>query len=379
MKRGVPQTMVGNEFVLPQTANLPLGKPAVAASVVVTPVPSLEDIAFEFEAVGQGGHWSSLLSWLHRYSVGTFAILLCLVSVSAIYVGANYYSKRIPLSDPNITVRRIPAKPLSGPNMVVATPQLNEALSAITAQPINVALGDQSVAVGPDKIRQWLQIVADKKTGATYIHVDKNAITKSLSEVTAPFVKTPVDQVTVTRTNGSSRIIATGRNGTKLGDMTPAAEQITQGLLASKGLQLNVPLETVAFASVTPANFDKLIEIDLSAKQMWTYEKGQMVRHFLVSAGAPETPTAVGQFKIKSKLRQQDMRGFNANGTRYFQPDVKWVNYFHKDYGIHGNYWRPRSWFGAINSSHGCVSVPDDEAKWIYAWAPVGTTVITHH
>ena len=59
-------------------------------------------------------------------------------------------------------------------------------------------------------------------------------------------------------------------------------------------------------------------------------------------------------------------------------PDVKWINYFYRDYAIHGNYWRPLSYFGNINSSHGCVGLEDTEAEWIYSWAPIGTPVIVH-
>jgi lipoprotein-anchoring transpeptidase ErfK/SrfK len=28
--------------------------------------------------------------------------------------------------------------------------------------------------------------------------------------------------------------------------------------------------------------------------------------------------------------------------------------------------------------SHGCVNLPTDAAKWVYNWAPMGTTVVTH-
>ncbi|MEK7059829.1 MAG: L,D-transpeptidase, partial [Patescibacteria group bacterium] len=81
---------------------------------------------------------------------------------------------------------------------------------------------------------------------------------------------------------------------------------------------------------------------------------------------------------IYAKHAQQDMRGNNVDGSRYFQPHVRWINYFYKDYAIHGNYWRPLSYFGNINSSHGCVSLVDGEAEWIYAWASIGTPVIVH-
>ena len=52
--------------------------------------------------------------------------------------------------------------------------------------------------------------------------------------------------------------------------------------------------------------------------------------------------------------------------------------FFHGGYAIHGNYWRPASYFGNINSSHGCIGINVDDAAWIYDWAPIGTSIITH-
>lgn len=72
------------------------------------------------------------------------------------------------------------------------------------------------------------------------------------------------------------------------------------------------------------------------------------------------------------------MSGYNVNGTKYFQPKVPYVNYFDGADAIHGNYWRPPSWFGNINSSHGCVGLQVSDSEWIYNWAPIGTTVIVH-
>ena len=72
------------------------------------------------------------------------------------------------------------------------------------------------------------------------------------------------------------------------------------------------------------------------------------------------------------------MKGANVDGSRYFQAAVPYVNYFYGSYAIHGNYWRPDSWFGNINSSHGCVGINDPDDAWVYNWAPIGTPVIVH-
>jgi len=116
----------------------------------------------------------------------------------------------------------------------------------------------------------------------------------------------------------------------------------------------------------------------VSSKRLYAFEDQTLVNSFPVSAGAPATPTVLGRYTIYAKYAVQDMRGNNVDGSSYFQPNVRWISYFYGGYAIHGNYWRPESWFGNVNSSHGCVGLQDYQAEWVYAWAPIGTPVITH-
>ncbi len=315
-----------------------------------------------------------------RYSVALFACLFLVVAGSGVYVGAAYWSAHITIAQATQTVGlRIPGTPLQGPNMVVDSRQLTASLQKITSQPLSLTIADKTVPIDADTIMNWVKVVSDAKQGVSYLHVDQTAIASTLKQAVAPFAKAPRDQVTATYADGTSAIIVSGKNGTSVGGTDQLAGQISAGLLGAKGLQLNVPTDSVPFAAVTPSAFDKLLEVNIVTKQMWAYEKGQLVRQFPISAGAPETPTPLGEYKIFEKLAVQDMRGFNANGTKYLQPHVRWISYFLPGgYAVHGNYWRPLSWFGAINSSHGCVSLPDDQAEWVYDWAPIGTTVITH-
>jgi len=61
-----------------------------------------------------------------------------------------------------------------------------------------------------------------------------------------------------------------------------------------------------------------------------------------------------------------------------FSAKRPWVSYFYDDFAIHGKLLAAVDYFGNINSSHGCVGVQDDDAQWIYSWAPIGTPVIVH-
>lgn len=376
----MPRVVVGNEFIVPVRRR----HVAAAVPIIIAPVPRqeliasepvLHDIEIGFEKVSRA-QW--LLDFLHRHSVIVFALLFLVVGSSAIQVGSAYVSARYAVAAPTPNSITLPAKPMQGPNTVVETSKLSETLASITSQPLSLTFGDKSASINSEQIRSWLEIVKHKDV--SYIHVKQGAITPTLNEAAKPFVKEPLNQVTIPAADGSSRVIAAGRNGTKLGDITPFTQQISRDLLSSKGMQLAMPIETLPFASVTPSAFDKMIEINVTSKQMYLWQNGQIYKSYPISAGAPETPTPLGQYKIFSKLAVQDMRGYNADGTKYFQPKVKWVSYFLSGgYAIHGNYWRPASWFGNINSSHGCASLPDAQAKEVYDWGPIGTTVITHN
>ena len=367
---------VGNEFIMPRPARLQpaAAMPATAPSAVP---PVLEGLNLEVESTSERAvqPWSTGLELIHRYSVGTFALLFLMVGAGSIQVGKAYWPS------PSLAVNNVKAsvQTSNSQQLVIVSAQLESTMKRLSNQSINLSVAGKEVKASPEMVTSWLRAETDKKSGISTITIDQAAINKSLTEIATPHVKAPLNQVSVTKSDGTTKVIAEGRNGTKLGDINPLVSQISPNLLSAKGAQLTLPIETLPFASVTPAAFDKLIEVDVVSKQMWLYEKGQIVKTYPISAGAPVTPTPLGQHKIYTKLSVQDMRGYNADGSQYFQPKVKWIMYFLSGgYGIHGNYWRPQSWFGAVNSSHGCVSLPDWQAKEVYDWAPVGTTVITH-
>lgn len=367
------------QAVLPQLAVVTPVAPALKAAEEAKPVKkSAKAKDAETEAIERLSI-KHPLAIAHRYWVGAFALLFLLVGVASVQLGSAYWTAhKIKPIVTSSTVHKH-AVPLHGPNIAVAADQLPDTVQRITSQPIDLIVGTKTVAISQDDIKSWLHIVTDKKTKTAYIHLDQDAIGPSIDDITSKFSKNPVNQVTVTHPDGSQAVVVGGRNGASVGDPKELAKQLAPNVLGAKGMQLNVPLQSVPFQSVTAAAFDKLIEVNVVTKQMYLYDKGNFTRQYAVSAGAPATPTPIGQFKIYSKYAVQDMKGNNPDGSKYFQPNVRWINYFLPGgYAVHGVYWHPLSWFGAINSSHGCVGIPDDEAQWVYNWAPIGTTVITH-
>ncbi len=120
---------------------------------------------------------------------------------------------------------------------------------------------------------------------------------------------------------------------------------------------------------------DKRIEVSLSKQTMYLWQSGQLIRTFPVATGVRGAETPVGQFAVQYKMAQARFRGRNPSGSYYDIPDVHWVLAFYGDYTIHGAYWRHV--FGRPGSA-GCVSLTDENAKFVYDWAPEGTPVVIH-
>ncbi len=251
-------------------------------------------------------------------------------------------------------------------------------LEKTLSQSAGFTIGDKVVTPSPADIANWLEITPDDKSKKVDITVNSGKVQEYINNAARADVFPARAQVEVVQPDGSHQVLVAGTNGRDVLNKTAVATSVSKTLLSGSGFNFSMPVNYEPFQTIIAQNYDKWIEVDLTNKRMYAYEKANLVKTELVTAGAPSSPTVTGQYAIYSKFPQQDMRGGNVDGSRYFQPHVRWINYFYKDYAIHGNYWRPLNYFGNINSSHGCVSSVDSEAEWMFSWAPIGTPVIVH-
>jgi lipoprotein-anchoring transpeptidase ErfK/SrfK len=100
------------------------------------------------------------------------------------------------------------------------------------------------------------------------------------------------------------------------------------------------------------------IDVDLSNQRVYAYEGDVMINSFLVSTGTWATPTVTGQYRVYVKYGSATM-----SGPGYYLPNVPYVMYFYKGYGLHGTYWHNN--FGTP-MSHGCVNLRTDDAGWLF-------------
>jgi lipoprotein-anchoring transpeptidase ErfK/SrfK len=116
---------------------------------------------------------------------------------------------------------------------------------------------------------------------------------------------------------------------------------------------------------------DLWIDVDLSSQTAYAMQGNQVLRSFIVSTGTWQHPTVTGIFRVYVKYRYADM-----SGPGYYLPNVPFVMYFYKDYGLHGTYWHKN--FGTP-MSHGCVNFRTEDAQWLYKNSSVGTLVQVHY
>jgi LysM repeat protein len=153
-----------------------------------------------------------------------------------------------------------------------------------------------------------------------------------------------------------------------------AANNLSNPNLIYAGMVLVIPPAGTTITTYVPAaptapdNNGKLILVILSQQRTYAYEDGKLLRSTLSSTGLPATPTVTGEYQIYVKYRAQLM-----SGPGYYLPNVPYVMYFYRGYGLHGTYWHSN--FGQP-MSHGCVNLPTDEARWFFDFAPVGTRVV---
>jgi len=208
---------------------------------------------------------------------------------------------------------------------------------------------------------------AIKASAKTDTDADENAATSgdAAVKVTEPAPK-------------QSRVVREGEEGLAIANRTELAAEIKESMLAFKDIKLSPEYETVPFETEEiGADFGKWIETNLSQQKTYLWNGNKKLKTYTVSTGKNVTPTITGSYKIYMKRDHHDMKGYDKIKEKdYVQPDVRYISYFSGAYAYHAAYWHNA--FGT-QVSHGCINMKTPEAKFLYEWAPVGTSCFIHY
>ncbi|HLO16452.1 MAG TPA: L,D-transpeptidase family protein [Anaerolineales bacterium] len=242
-------------------------------------------------------------------------------------------------------------------------------LFALTSPALASIVSSVSAPV-PTQENLWAQVKIAKPQVTP---IDGNTLAVQLAD-TPTSVPT---KVAPTAVSSDAPTQAPAELATEVPSVTPAATE-TPGTLAMEVLADTPTSEYVAPAYNAPkdqiasaGNGVRWIDVDLTNQRVYAYEGDTVVNSFIVSTGVWRTPTVTGKYKIYIKLVSGDMRG-----PGYFLPDVPYIMYFYKSYGLHGTYWHHN--FGTP-MSHGCVNLSIADAAWLYNWSYLGTVVNVHY
>jgi hypothetical protein len=101
------------------------------------------------------------------------------------------------------------------------------------------------------------------------------------------------------------------------------------------------------------------------------WRDGQMVYSTRANTGIAAAPTERGTWPVYVRYVSTTMRGTNPDGSKYADPGVPWVSYFHGGDALHG-FNRPGYGYP---QSLGCVEMPPSHAEVVYPYTPIGTLV----
>ncbi|HYO25448.1 MAG TPA: L,D-transpeptidase family protein [Lacipirellulaceae bacterium] len=135
---------------------------------------------------------------------------------------------------------------------------------------------------------------------------------------------------------------------------------------------LMVPENVEAYAPPEYYNGRKWISIDLDRQRLTAWEGADVVISSPVKSGKYGYQTPAGVYRTYSKIPNERM-----SGNDYDLLDVAWTQYFNGAIAIHAAHWHNN--YNGRPGSHGCVNTPEEKARALFMWAPLGTTVVAHN
>jgi hypothetical protein len=160
---------------------------------------------------------------------------------------------------------------------------------------------------------------------------------------------------------------------------------VTQGAIMSFESQHNMTTDGLAGPKVwdslilaaasgqmdTSGRYD-FVEVSTSVPEhadVW--RDGQLVYSTLANTGIEAAPTEKGTWPVYARYTSTTMSGTNPDGSKYNDPGIPWVSYFHGGDALHGFI---RSSYGQPQSL-GCVELPPAHAEVVFPYTPIGTLV----
>jgi L,D-transpeptidase catalytic domain len=165
---------------------------------------------------------------------------------------------------------------------------------------------------------------------------------------------------------------------------TSARLEAVSAQIAPLERSVNAALTAVGCGHAVPNG--KVIDIDVTTQSAIFFDDGCIAGSALVTTGRPGLRTPTGTFHIYAKYSPITLISqWPQSSPYYYSPENAQyaMEFLRGGFFIHDAPWEPSNAFGpgsqnGVDASHGCVHVPTPTMAWLYAWSPIGTTVIVH-
>ncbi|AFU70982.1 ErfK/YbiS/YcfS/YnhG family protein [Bifidobacterium asteroides PRL2011] len=242
---------------------------------------------------------------------------------------------------------------------------------------------DDLMTVPASTVATWVKPVTDLQKGTMELGFDRQAIKQYLDqELARQLNRDMVTAVNVKNTKGDVVAETTkGVDGVRVTDVSATTDLVVKALQEGDTSPIQVKAEITPHKEQTRVarydvpDGDTWIRVNLSDQTATAYHGTTPVKTFPICSGKPRDDrwSDTGTFFIYLRHTVQTMRG-----DGYVLPNITWVSYYNGDEGFHTANWNSVGIAkGDPNNygSHGCINMYEQDAKWIFDNAPVGTMV----
>lgn len=130
---------------------------------------------------------------------------------------------------------------------------------------------------------------------------------------------------------------------------------------------------------------ERWIDVNLATQRVRAMVGNTVVYTAPATTGKRGWSTPTGTYRIFSRVFNETMDSATMGIPRsspegYYLTNIYFTQYFaNGGYAIHSNYWQPDSAFGNYPTSHGCIGLRYNDAKFFWDFATYGTTVVVHY
>lgn len=237
---------------------------------------------------------------------------------------------------------------------------------------------DKNFTPSKTDIGAWISFTSSE--GIYNASLNEGNIKAYLNRIGSSFEVKKVDKKVNSVTN---EVITEGKQGVYLNKDETVQLLLAQLVNPTAQVAMTVTKEEPAEIKVVPAGgvvpgqfTGKYIDVDLTNQKLCQVDGTTVVACHIISSGKASMPTPVGTFSIGNK-----------NPKRWSSTYGLWMPYWQefKDgiYGLHelpewpNGYKEGQDHLG-IPVSHGCVRLGVGEAKEVFDWTEIGTTVYIH-